>query len=215
MRLPTFVTIACFPLTTIGCGESPVSVQDGRILNHEGFGFSMHLPEDLAAQGWSLKASRDVSVHDNTYSFGFRPPESVLSGPPTLTWLNVVAHKPRTPTYSTVEEWVEQQLRDPRDMEKVSSIERLELSVTPMNFGGIEAFEIVQVFYHKELPNTLTYDYSVYIVHGSLRIKMHSNVVWPLGSDQSPSAAHAEGRPFFQEMVAIHSAIAQTVRFAL
>ena len=112
MRLPAFVTIACFPLTTIGCGESPVSVQDGRILNHEGFGFSMHLPEDLAAQGWALEASRDVSVHDTAYSFGFRPPESGSGGPLTLTWLNVVAFKPRTPTYSTAEEWVNHEVKN-------------------------------------------------------------------------------------------------------
>ena len=100
-------------LVIIGCGKSPVSVEDGQTLIHRELGYTIGLPAQLQSDGWVIDADKDVSKYDLSYSFSFRPPHSDL-GPPLL----VNTHKLDPMPYTSALEWAKDRVPNSFDIFK-------------------------------------------------------------------------------------------------
>ena len=88
-------------LLLTACAESPVRVEQGRYVTHDGFGFSVGLPQDLVDAGWTIKADRNPAVSQTSYNFHFMPPEGVEGLVPVT--VNSGENGPRETTTETLE----------------------------------------------------------------------------------------------------------------
>jgi len=195
------------------CGTSPVSIEDDQSLTHKKFGFSIHLPDSLCEQGWSIDASKKVSKYDSHYSFSFVPPDRQ----PAYR-LQVYAAK-RTP-YTSVWEWAEQLLAAnkrwledflQRRPDNKLLLDEYSLAPYPFADGTDAVARIEKTAMGSSDLLSLDFNRTIHVFNGDVSIELRSQIHVSLAKNQMTDGIIAEYEQRFAKMVIDHECIIETL----
>ena len=169
-RLLGIVLPCALVLVLAGCYNSPVSVEENT-LRHEGLDFSISLPEDLAQQGWLIKADRKPPTSARAYSIQFLSPD-VSRVPPMQ-----VEVRRDLATMLTNEDWVARRsLWNFQGEGLLSDLEVLEESIRTVLVDDRDGVEVI--YRHvRPVDRNISLGYSAYLLHGNVSIEVSGGFV--------------------------------------
>ena len=195
-------------LLVFGCYNSPVSIEENT-LTHDKLNFSIALPDNLVAQGWTIRADQNPATYKKDYRVRFVSPD-VHALPP----LDVEI---RRQSYREIsqEEWIEhksfvslQQMA----FDMLKDWQSLEENMAPISFSGIEGLDVEYLRIHRQ-QKIIDIGYSILLKNKEFDVEFnafHSTNVRGEGNFETAIAEHSQR---LQTAIAAYKSIAATLAF--